>query len=137
MPMPMPYLTLDGTTKEAFTFYAEVLGGKLEFLQTFGESPIKDEIPEEFRDRVMHATLILPDGKLMASDAGPWAPFEGEMRSCSLSLQLKHADEARKVFDALAVGGTVSMPFEKTFWAEGFGMLKDRFGVTWMVNCEH
>jgi PhnB protein len=110
--MPTPYLTFDGTTLEAFRFYAEVLGGKLEFSQSFGESPAKDSIPEEFRDRTMHATLSLPDGKLMAADAGPWAPFQGSMQSCALSL-----------------------PFEKTFWADGFGMLTDRFGVAWMVNC--
>ncbi len=135
--MPTPYLTFDGTTKEAFAFYAKVLGGKLEFSQTFGESPMKDEIPAEYRDRIMHATLRLPDGPLMASDAGPWAPFDGPMRSCSLSLQFKDVDEAREIFEALAEGGTVTMPFAKTFWAAGFGMLKDRFGVAWMVNVEH
>lgn len=135
--MPTPYLTLDGTTKQAFAFYAEVLGGELEFSQSFGESPMADEIPAEYRDRIMHAALRLPDGRLMGSDAGPWAPFEGPMQSCSLSLQFKDVETSRKVFNALAVGGTVTMPFEKTFWAAGFGMLRDRFGVTWMVNCEH
>jgi PhnB protein len=130
-------LTLDGTTKEAFAFYAQVLGGKLEFLQTFGESPMKDQVPEEYRDRVMHAALSLPDGRLLGSDAGPWAPFEGPMRGCNLSLQFKSVEEAKKVFVALAEGGTITMPFEKTFWADGFGMLRDRFGVAWMVKCEH
>ena len=134
--MPIPYLTFDGTTAEAFAFYAKVLGGKLEFSQTFGESPMKDEIPAEFHDRVMHATLTLPDGPLMASDTGPWAPFEGPMRSCGLSLSFDDVDKGRQVFEALAEGGTVTMPFEKTFWAAGFGMLRDRFGVSWMVNCE-
>lgn len=134
--MPTPYLTFDGTTKEAFAFYARVLGGELEFSQTFGESPMKSEIPAEHHDRIMHATLRLPDGRVMASDAGPWAPFEGPMRSCGLSLHFKDVDEARKRFDALSEGGTVTMPFEKTFWSPGFGMLTDRFGVAWMVNCE-
>ncbi len=135
--MPAPYLTLDGTTRDAFAFYADVLGGKIVFCQSFGESPMKGDIPAEYHDRVMHATLQLPQGPLMASDAGPWAPFEGPMRSCTLSLQFKDVEEARKIFDALAQGGTVTMPFAKTFWAAGFGMLRDRFGVAWMVNCDH
>jgi PhnB protein len=134
--MPTPYLTFDGTTTEAFAFYTKVLGAKIEFSQTFGESPMKDQIPAEYHDRVMHATLRLPDGPLMASDAGPWAPFDGPMRSCSLSLHYPDVDKARKVFDALAEGGSVGMPFAETFWAAGFGMLTDRFGVAWMVNCE-
>jgi PhnB protein len=70
-------------------------------------------------------------------DAGPWAPFEGAMRSCSLSLQYPTVEEGKKAFAALSAGGTVAMPFEKTFWADGFGMLIDRFGVSWMVNVDH
>jgi PhnB protein len=135
--MLTPYLTLDGTTSQALAFYADVLGGKLEFSQTFGESPMKDSIPSEFHDRLMHATLSLPDGKLMASDAGPWAPFAGPMQSCALSLQYADAASGKRVFDALAVGGKVTMPFEKTFWADGFGTLTDKFGVIWMVNAGH
>lgn len=134
--MPTAYLTFDGTTKDAFAFYAKVLGGEIEFSQTFGESPIKDEVPAEYQDRIMHATLRLSDGRLMASDAGPWAPFDGPMRSCSLSLSFKDVEKSRKIFDALSEGGKVTMPFNKTFWAAGFGMLTDRFGVSWMVNCE-
>jgi PhnB protein len=130
-------LTFDGTTKEAFAFYAKVLGGEIEFSQTFGESPMKDHIPPEHHGRIMHATLRLADGPLMASDAGPWAPFEGPMRSCGLSLHFKDVEKARKTFEALGEGGTVTMPFEKTFWAAGFGMLTDRFGVAWMVNCDN
>ena len=133
--MPTPYLTFDGTARAAFAFYAEVLGGKLEFAQSFGESPMKDGVPKEFQDRLMHATLSLPDGKLMASDAGPWAPFKGPMQSCSLSLHYPDAAHGKRVFDSLSAGGKVTMPFEKTFWADGFGMLTDKFGVAWMVNC--
>ena len=134
--MPTPYLTFDGTTTEAFAFYAKVLGGEIEFSQTFGESPMKDQVPPEYRNRIMHAKLRLPDGPLMASDAGPWAPLDGPMRACSLSLHYPDIEKARKVFDALAEGGSVGMPFGETFWAAGFGMLTDRFGVAWMVNVE-
>ena len=134
--MPTPYLTFDGTTSEAFAFYAKVLGGEIQFSQTFGESPMKDQVPPEYQSRIMHATIKLPDGPLMASDAGPWAPFDGAMRSCALSLHFSDLEKARKVFDALGEGGKVNMPFGETFWAKGFGMLTDRFGVSWMVNCE-
>ena len=83
----------------------------------------------------MHASLSLPDGKLMGADAGPWSPFKGPIQSCSLSLHYEDAADGKRVFDALSAGGTVVMPFEKTFWADGFGMLTDKFGVPWMVNC--
>jgi PhnB protein len=73
----------------------------------------------------------------MAADAGPWAPFEGAMRSISLSLPFSDAASAQKAFDALAEGGKVTMPLQKTFWAEAFGTLTDRFGVSWMVNCDN
>lgn len=134
--MPTPYLNFDGNTKEALAFYAKVLGGEIEFSQTFGESPMKDQVPPEYQGRIMHATLRLPDGPIMASDTGPWAPYEGPMRSCGLSLGFTDVEKARKVFNALAEGGKVGMPFGETFWAAGFGMLTDRYGVAWMVNCE-
>ena len=134
--MPTPYLNFDGNTAEAFAFYAKVLGGEIEFSQTFGESPMKDQVPPEYQGRIMHATLRLPDGPIMASDTGPWAPYEGPMRSCGLSLGFTDVEKARKVFDTLAEGGKVGMPFGETFWAAGFGMLTDRYGVAWMVNCE-
>lgn len=134
--MPTPYLTFDGTAAEALAFYAKVLGGEILFSQTFGESPMRDEIPAEFHGRIMHATVKLPDGPLMASDSGPWAPVSGPMQSCSLSLAFEDLGKARRVFEALGEGGTVTMPLQPTFWAAGFGTLTDRFGVPWMVNCE-
>lgn len=134
--MPTPYLNFDGKTAEAFAFYAKVLGGEIEFSQTFGESPMKDQVPPDYHGRIMHTSLRLPDGLLMASDTGPWEPYKGPMQSCALSLQFTDMAKARKVFDALAEGGSVGMPFGETFWAAGFGMLTDRFGVAWMVNCD-
>ena len=134
--MPTPYLTFDGQTAEALAFYADKLGGEITFSQSFGESPMKGDIPPQFHDRIMHATLELPSGNLMASDTGPWAPYEGPVRSCSLSLHFDDVATARKAFDALADGGKVTMPLDKTFWAEAFGMLTDKFGVPWMFNCD-
>ncbi len=134
--MPTPYLTFDGNCAEAFAFYAHALGGTIESTNTFGDSPMAAQVPEQFHGRMMHSTVRLRGSVLMGSDAGPWAPFEGTVRSCSLSLHYSDDAEARKDFAAMAEGGTITMPYDKTFWAKGFGMLKDRFGVNWMFNCE-
>jgi len=124
------YLTLDGTTREAFTFYKDVLGGTLEMM-TFAQAPDAEQFPAEYRERIMHACLNLGDGVLMASDSLP-----DTCGGCSISLHPTRVAEAEQLFAALGEGGTVIMPLEKTFWAERFGMLTDRFGVSWMVNCE-
>lgn len=135
--MPTPYLTFDGTCSEAFSFYEQVLGAKPVSRFTFGDSPMAKDVPAEFHGRVMHGTISINGASLMASDAGPWAPYEGAMRSCALSLSYATTEEAARIFAALGEGGAITMPFAKTFWAEGFGMLVDRFGVAWMVNVDH
>lgn len=130
-----PYLTFTKSTKEAMTRYHEILGGDLEVM-TFDQLPSSDELAGQVPgDLVMHALLTLDDGcKLMASDdpSGDGLAVKG----VSLNLTFSDADEARRVFDALADGGTVTMPLEPTFWAPLFGMCVDRFGVPWMFNFE-
>ncbi len=128
------YLTFDGTCAEAMRFYAATLGGKIDMMMTHGESPIADQTPPGSADRIMHARLSLGNRILMASDSMIGMPYNG-MHGFSLSLSYPTAAEGHKIFDALAVGGTIRMPFQKTFWAEGFGMLVDKFGTPWMVNC--
>jgi PhnB protein len=83
----------------------------------------------------MHAALEARGHKLMASDKPPGMPFEGH-KGFSLSVQANSVEEGKKLFDALAQGGQVTMPYGPQFWAVGFGMLTDKFGVPWMVNCE-
>jgi PhnB protein len=130
-----PYLNFDGKTAEAFRFYEKVLGGKIEAMVRFRESPMADEVGPEWQDRIMHARLVVGDEVLMASDSPP-----GQYRKPEglwVSINVDQPKEAERIFRALADGGTVQMPFEKTFWAEGgFGMVADRFGTPWMVNCE-
>jgi PhnB protein len=130
-----PYLSFDGGCEAAFSLYAKVLGGQLRPVFRYGGSPMAERVPPEWHDRIMHATLELPAGRvLMGADAPP-----GTYRAAagfSLSLQMSDTAEAERVFSALADGGTVIMPLEKTFWAERFGMLVDRFGIPWQVNCE-
>ncbi|MFI4927053.1 MAG: VOC family protein [Burkholderiales bacterium] len=125
------YLFFQGQCAEAMRFYERTLGGKLEALMTYGQAP-QQQCPDGAKDLVMHARLVIDGRALMASDQQP-----GERQSMggfALSLQYPTAQEARRVFDALAQGGKVNMPMEKTFWAESFGVLVDRFGTPWMVG---
>ncbi|HUH92529.1 MAG TPA: VOC family protein [Casimicrobiaceae bacterium] len=126
------YLFFDGTCAEAMRFYERTLGGKL-MLMTNAESPAASQTPPADGKRIMHARLSLDGRTLMASDWPTDRPYEG-MRGFSLSLIYPTVAEAKRVFDALGDGGKVTMPFGKTFWAEAFGMLVDRFGTHWMVN---
>ncbi len=126
------YLFFDGTCAEAMRFYQRVLGGKLDMM-TNAQSPVADQTPPGSGDRILHARLDIGGRLLMASDAMVGKPYEG-MKGFSLSLIFATPDEAKHVFDALADGGRVVMPLDKTFWADAFGMLVDRFGTSWMVN---
>ena len=128
------YLLFDGTCGEAFRLYESVLGGKIDFIQTHGESPMKDQTPPDWRDKVMHVSMTVGGQVLMGSDAPP-GHFQ-KPQGYSVSIGLDDPAEAERIFNALAEGGTVNMPLQKTFWAEAFGMLVDRYGTPWMVNCQ-
>ena len=126
------YLHFDGCCAEAFRFYAGVLGGRVEGTMTYGQSPMAAQMPPEMHDRVMHTSLSLDDGVLMGSDAPPHMlkPMGGFV----LTLNVDGAEEAERLFAALSEGGTVEMAMTETFWAERWGMCRDRFGAPWMVN---
>ena len=127
------YLNFNGNAAEALAFYAQCLDGKILFSMTFGESPMADKMPAEHKNKIMHATLEARGQKLMASDAPPGYPFEGH-KGFSLSVQAKDVKEGEQLFKALGAGGKVTMAFGPQFWSTGFGMLEDKFGVSWMVN---
>ena len=129
-----PYLTFNGRCEEAFKFYEWVLGGKIEAMMSHAGSPMEQEVPPEWRSKIMHARLRLGDEVLMASDAPPdrYQPMQG----FSVTLAIEDPAEADRVFHALSERGTVQMPIQKTFWALRFGMLVDQFGTPWMINCE-
>lgn len=127
------YLFFDGNCADAMRFYAEVLGGRIEMMQTYGESPGAGEVSPDKAQRIMHARLEVDGRALMASDAVSEEPFEAA-RGFALSLNYDSLDDGRAVFQRLADGGTVQMPLQETFWAAAFGMLVDRFGTPWMVN---
>jgi PhnB protein len=127
----VPYLNFDGTCAQAFRFYEACLGGELS-IQTHGGSPIAGEVPEQWHDRVLHARLDVGDHVLMGSDTPP--DYDVPPAGFSVSLQVQDPAEAERLFTALSEGGEVRMEMQKTFWAERFGMLVDRFGIPWMVN---
>jgi PhnB protein len=126
------YLFFDGNCGDAMRFYQRTLGGKLEMM-THAQSPMADRSPPGSENRIMHARLDLDGRSLMASDSMPGQPYGG-MKGFSVSLVYPGAEEAKRIFAALADGGQVTMPIDRTFWAEAFGMCTDRFGTPWMVN---
>lgn len=127
------YLNFDGRCEAALKFYERALGGRLEAKMTWGESPMGNDMPPDWRDKIIHAQMAIGDSLIMASDAPPgrYEPAKG----ITIALNIDDPAEGKRVFDALSDGGSITMPFEGTFWAEGFGMLTDRFGIPWMVNC--
>ena len=129
-----PYLSFRGDCDAAFKFYERCLAGRVGDIFRYGGSPMADQVPTAWQDKVMHGSMKVGDQTLMGADMRP-EQYEAP-KGFSLSLQIKSVDEAERVFRELAEGGKVVMPLEKTFWAARFGMLVDRFGVPWMINCE-
>jgi len=128
------YLAFNGDCREAFQFYEKVFNGKIEMMMTNGESPMAAQMPPEQHGRIMHARMSAAGAVIMGGDAPP--QHTPKPAGFSVAIQLKDADEADRIFPALAEGGQVKMPIGQTFWAKRFGMLIDRFGIPWMVNCE-
>ncbi len=131
MKQVVPYFNFSGKCREALEFYAQALGGEISGIQTFGDSPM--DVPEEMSNLIMHAEFKADGIFFMASDGnGPKPASSGDQ--ISLSLQVTDLEEQQRMFDALKEGGTVLMDMQDTFWDARFGMLKDKFGVQWMLN---
>jgi PhnB protein len=128
------YLNFKGECEEAFKFYENVFGGKIEAMIPFEGTPAAEYAPAEWRHKIMHASMTIGDTVVMGSDAPP--EQYSEPKGISMSINIADPADADRIFNALAEKGKVTMPMEKTFWAERFGMLIDRFGTPWMVNCE-
>lgn len=125
-----PYLFLQGRCEEAINFYRETLGAKVTTLLRFKDTPGAGS--EEDAERIMHAAFTLGDLEILASDGD--IARNPEFKGMYLSVTFEGVEEAQRAFAALAEGGEVRMPFEKTFFSPGFGLLADRFGVLWMIN---
>lgn len=128
-----PYLLFNGDCEAALKFYEKVLGGKIESMMTYAGTPMEKQVPPDWRNKIIHAHMKIGDRVLMASDAPPDRYQKPQGFSICLD-GLKSAEEAERIFHALAENGTVNMPIQKTFWAERFGMFVDQFGIAWMVS---
>jgi PhnB protein len=129
-----PYLLFNGDCETAFKFYEKSLGARIEALLTHEGTPMEKMVPAEWRKKIIHARLKLGDKVLMASDCPP--EHYVKPQGFSVNLDFKSSAEAERVFNALAEKGSVQMPLQQTFWAAKFGMVTDRFGTPWMINCE-
>lgn len=129
-----PYLGFNGQCEAAFKFYERLLGGKIVFMQTWGDSPACEHMPPETHGTIMHATLDLGESKLMGADSPP--DSYAQPKGMHVVLHFQNTAEAERVFKGLAEGGSVEMPFQPTFFAAGFGMCVDRFAIPWMTISE-
>ena len=128
------YLNFDGTCREAMQAYEKILGGQIIAMMDHSQVPAGTPMPEGWEARIMHARLLVGSAVLMASDAPPdgyRAP-----QGIEVAIGIDEPAEADRIFAALAEGGTVKMPIQETFWARRFGMLTDRWGIPWLINCE-
>jgi PhnB protein len=128
------YLNFDGTCREAMQAYETIFRGKIVAMMNHDEVPAGTPMPQGWGERIMHARLLVGGAVLMASDAPPdgYRPPQG----IEVAIAIDEPAEADRVFAALAEGGTIKMPIQETFWAHRFGMLTDRWGIPWLVNCE-
>lgn len=128
------YLSFSGDCEAAFRFYEECLGGKLGQIFRYAGTPFAEQVPADWQNKVMHGSLAIGDAVLMGGDVAP-DRYE-KPKGFSLSLQMTSTTQAERMFQLLAKDGTVVVPLEKTFWAARFGMVVDRFGIPWLINCE-
>ncbi len=129
-------LSFRGQCREAFEFYARVLGGEITAAMPYGDGPPDMPIGPQYSDWLMHCWLQVGDQAIMGADMDvDWAPGIDKPRNgFDVTLHTDDAVEARRWYDALVEGGKPTMPFGETFWSPGYGGLEDRFGVPWMVN---
>jgi PhnB protein len=128
-----PYLFYNGNCEAAFKYYEKVLGARIEMMLRNEEAPPEMPTPPERKKKIMHARISIEGEALMASDAPPERFHKPQ--GFSVSLTVRDPAEAERKFKALSEGGSVNMPFGKTFFSRGFGMCSDQFGIPWMVNC--
>ena len=127
------YFGLNGRCQEAMNFYKNCFGGE-PVLTIIGDSPMKDQFPEAMKDKVLHAELTIDGFTMMASDMnGPDGFTEGT--NVAISLDNPNQEKAKQYFDKLSVGGTIMEDFKPQFWGGMMGVLRDQFGIKWMLSC--
>jgi len=129
-----PYLNFNGQCEDAMKFYEKCLGGKITAMHTYEGTPAEQDVPAEWRKKIIHARLQVGDKFLMGSDAPP--ERYRVPGGFSVTISPETVAEAERIFHALSENGTVHMPIQKTFFAARFGMFVDRYKIPWMVICE-
>jgi PhnB protein len=128
------YLIFSGNCRQAMEFYNDCLGGML-YVSTYAEAPGVTDLPQEYKDWIIHARITIKNLVLMASDTRPGMPVK-QGDNFFISIQCEDIAEAEKLFHALSKNAQIDMPLQETFFAVRFGMLTDQFGVKWMINLE-
>lgn len=128
-----PYLHFAGDAEDALNFYKDALGGEIIMLSRYRESPMPCD--EDYKEKIIHARLQFGDNLIMISDSFKAQPFSTH-GNIQLSVEIEDAVAMENIFNKMAGGGTVTMPLADQFWGAKFGMLQDKFGVSWMFNCE-
>ena len=128
-----PYLHFAGNAEEALNFYKNALGGEIIMLSRYGDSPMPSD--EDYKQKLIHSRLQFGDNLIMISDSFKGQPFSTH-GNIQLSVEIENAAEIENIFNKMAEGGTITMPLADQFWGAKFGMLQDKFGVSWMFNCE-
>lgn len=123
------YLNYNGKCADAFHFYEKLLGGKIGMIMTHGEAPQQTNIPPEWKNAVLHASITIAGSVLMGADI----PNAQPMRSAYISLSVDSDGEAERIYAALSDGGEIFMPMQDTFFASRFAQLRDKFGTSWMI----
>jgi len=125
------HLSFSGQCREALSFYAQLFGGDLKML-TYGDTPMAKDVPADWGDKIVHATLSFDGSELAGSDVQPehYRPPQG----FSVLVDVEGVEKARRIFAALAEGGSIALPIQETFWSPAFGVVVDRFRTPWEIN---
>ena len=127
-----PHLCFDGQCREAIQLYQSILGGTIETMLTYGESPMASSTDPRWHDRIVHATLVLDGVELTGVDMIPGSYRQPQ--GFFITITIDGVARAQEVFKTLSEDGVIQVPFESTFWSPGFGVLVDRFNIPWEIN---
>jgi len=128
-----PHLCFDGQCEAAFRAYHQILGGAIVTMLKYGDSPMATQVEPRWHDRIVHATLQFGELELIGVDVFP--DDYQRPQGFFVTLTISELAKAKQIFISLSEGGEIRLPFQTTFWSAGFGVLIDRFGVPWEINC--
>lgn len=131
----VPHISFNGNCEEAMNFYKEAFGGEIVFMMTYKGSPMEDKVADDYQAKIMHSSFEADGVVFMAADTMPGLPAP-ETSNIDLNINFDSKETQLSVFSKLSEGGKIKMPLQDTFWGSHFGMVKDSFGIGWMLSCE-